>query len=187
MNTLVCVLVAGVALGLGGCGGAQYPDIDEPLPPGTKLAEPGPATAAPAPQESRVTPAGTLQRQDVERVVDAGLGRFLGQVGIEPSLSNGKFVGWSIVSLAPAAVWRDVDLKPGDVVTRVNGMAIEREMEAYDAFQAVRQAPSLEVSYLRRGQARTLRFAIIGAASLPPRQERPAPAGGSPSARPSPG
>jgi len=155
----------------GGEGEARYPDVDEPMPPGAQTSPGGvpPATPDPVRQQS-----GTLQRADVERVVDAGLGRFLAQVAIEPSLSAGKFVGWSIVSLAPAAAWRSIDLLPGDVVTRINGMAIEREVQAYDAFQAVRQAPSIEVSYLRRGQPRSLRYSIVGAPSLPPRQERPA-------------
>ena len=157
-----------LSLACGGGGGAQYPDVDEPMPPSAKTS---PAEApVPVRQQS-----GTLQRADVERVVDAGLGRFLAQVAIEPSLSAGKFVGWSIVSLEPAAAWLAIDLLPGDVVTRINGMAIEREGEAYDAFQAVRQAPSIEVSYLRRGQPRSLRYSIVGAPSLPPRQERPAP------------
>lgn len=171
----------GAVVLVSGCGGAQYPDINEPMPP----AEP----AAPAPQAAVATAStrsSDLQRKDVERVVDAGLGRFLSRVTVEPSLSNGKFVGWSVVSLAPAEAWLGVDLRPGDVVTRVNGMAIERETEAYDAFQAVRQAPSLEVSLLRRGKPHTLRFAIIGPPSLPPRQERPAPPGAGPAA-PSPG
>lgn len=121
------------------------------------------------PAPARVSDMGTLRRADVERVVDAGLGRFLSQVAIEPALSGGKFTGWSIVSLRPPEFWSAVDLKPGDVVTRINGMAIEREVEAYDAFQAVRQAPTLEVSYLRQGQPRALRYTIIGPPSLPPR------------------
>ncbi len=111
------------------------------------------------------TNAGTLHRADVESVVDAGLGRFLTHVVIEPSLSAGKFSGWSIVGLQPPELWTGVDLQPGDVITRVNGMAIEREMDAFDAFQAVRQAPSLEVTYVRQKQPRTLRFTIVGAPS----------------------
>lgn len=108
---------------------------------------------------------GVLARADVERVVDAGLGRFLAHVSIEPRLSAGRFAGWSIVALEPPELWRGVDLRPGDVVTQINGMPIEREMEAYDAFQAVRQAPALEVSYLRGTEPRRLRFDIVGAAS----------------------
>lgn len=164
-------------LALSGCGSSGYPSINEPLPP----PEPGSIPKGP---ELQVAPAaahapvagGTLQRTDVERVVDAGLGRFLSQVAIEPSLSAGKFRGWSIVELVPAEAWRNIDLRPGDVVTRINGMAIEREVEAYDAFQAVRQAPTLEVSYLRQNQPRTLRFTIEGAPS-PALPKAPLPTG----------
>jgi type II secretory pathway component PulC len=109
-------------------------------------------------------------------VVDAGLGRFLAHVVIEPRISAGKFTGWTIMALEPPDMWQGVDIKPGDVVTRVNGMPIERETEAYDAFQAVRQAPTLEVSYLRQNQPRTLKFTIVGAPSPALPQAPPAPA-----------
>jgi S1-C subfamily serine protease len=141
---------------------------DAPVP-GAKVK----ATAAP----------GTLQRADVESVVDAGLGRFLARVSLEPRVVSGKFAGWTIVALQPAELWQGVDLQPGDVVTRVNGMPIERETEAYDAFQAVRQAAALEVTYLRQNQPRTLRYTIVGAPSpaLPKAAPAAAPkAGGGP-------
>jgi hypothetical protein len=148
-----------------GCASSPYPDIDEPMPPGVKTSMDSPAPALPhVAGEAAATPSrpGTLQRADVERVVDGGLGRFLGQVQIEPRLSAGKFAGWSIVALQPPELWSGVDLRPGDVVTRVNGMPIEREMEAYDAFQAVRGADKLEVTYLRQNQPRTLSYVIVG-------------------------
>ena len=159
-----------------GCGGAQYPSLDEPLPP----PESGAASRLkPAVGAERATPVTALERAAVERVVDAGLGRFLTNVTIEPRLSAGKFAGWSIVALDPPELWRGVDLRPGDVVTKINGMAIEREMEAFDAFQAVRQAPALEVSYLRADQPRRLRLEIVGAPSpalpkAPPAKAAPA-------------
>jgi S1-C subfamily serine protease len=162
---------------LSGCASAPYPSIDDPMPP----PELGVASTAARAKGAPKTPSApmTLSRADVERVVDAGLGRFLGNVTIEPSLSGGKFTGWSIVTLEPPELWRGVDLRPGDVVTKVNGMAIEREMEAFDAFQAVRQAPALEVSFLRANQPRRLRFDIIGAPSpalpkAPPAPKAPA-------------
>lgn len=126
------------------------------IPAGAGSATPTPGTAI------AIT---SLPRAEVERVVDAGLGRFLSHVALEPRLSAGKFTGWSIVALQPPELWQGIDLKAGDIVTRVNGMPIEREMEAFDAFQAVRQAPMLEVTYLRQNQPRTLRFTIVGAPS----------------------
>jgi hypothetical protein len=160
------------------CASSPYPSIDEPLPP----AEPGartPLGGGSATSAKSKLAAHALARADVERVVDAGLGRFLAHVTLEPRLSAGKFTGWSIVALEPPELWRGVDLRPGDVVTKVNGLPIERETEAFDAFQAVRQAPALEVSYLRASQPRRLRFDIVGAASpalpkAPPTPKSPA-------------
>ena len=132
------------------------------MPPGTITTAESPIVASSAQAGPPVVGTGRLKRADVERVVDAGLGRFLGQVAIEPHLSAGRFTGWSIVGLQPPELWRGVDLQLGDVVTCINGMPIERDVQAFDAFQAVRHAEQLEVSYLRQGQSRTLRYAIIG-------------------------
>ena len=150
------------------CASSPYPSVNDPMPPPDPAAIPGGSANAgksAASQPALAVVGGSLQRADVERVVDAGLGRFLGHVVLEPSLKAGKFTGWSIVELLPQGQWGGVDLRPGDVVTRVNGMAIEREAQAFDAFQAVRQAPALEISYLRQNQPRTLRFAIVGVPS----------------------
>lgn len=145
-------------------------------PPDSLVKQPSATNVAAAPRPGTAIAITTLQRADVERVVDAGLGRFLAHVSLEPRLSAGRFTGWSIVSLEPPELWHGIDLQTGDVVTRVNGMSIEREMEAFDAFQAVRQAPALEVSYLRQNQPRTLRLTIVGA----PSPALPKAAGGNP-------
>ena len=150
------------------CASSPYPSVNEPLPPPDPASVPGGGAAKvsePSPGARAAIASGTLQRADVERVVDAGLGRFLGNVVVEPSLSAGKFAGWSIVGFEPAGAWAGIDLRPGDVVTKINGLPIEREVDAFDAFQAVRQAQTLEVSYLRQNQPRTLRFTIVGAPS----------------------
>jgi type II secretory pathway component PulC len=94
-------------------------------------------------------------------VVQAGLGRFLQKVDVEPSFASGRFQGFRIVELRPGAFWQDVDLRPGDVVLRVNGMPIERETQAYDAFQSLRTANELRVEYLRAGQPRALVYPIL--------------------------
>jgi S1-C subfamily serine protease len=169
-----------LALCASACASSQYPDIDEPMPPGVKTSVDSPAPALPdvagSAQSTPQSP-GMLQRADVERMVDAGFARFLRHVEVEPSVSAGKFKGWSIVSLQPPELWSGIDLRPGDVITRVNGMPIERETEAFDAFQAVRAAEKLEVSYVRQSQPRTLTYVIVGKPSpalpkAPPEQPK---------------
>ncbi len=126
-----------------------------PPPPAAKPAEP---SAGP----------GKLFRKDVDEVVEGGLGLFLGKVEVEPSVERGVFRGFRIVELRPSEYWQGVDLRPGDVVTQVNGMPIERETQAWNAFQALKQAPRLEVKYLRGGIERELRYEIVGAPSAAP-------------------
>ena len=157
--------LAPASLLLAGCASSQYPSLDEPLPPPEHAGASAPRAAQLVSAQTVSVAGGTLRRADVERVVDAGLGRFLAHVALEPSLAGGKFVGWTVVDLSPRDLWQGVDLRPGDVVSRINGMPIEREVEAFDAFQAVRQAPALEVTYLRQNQPHTLRFTIVGAPS----------------------
>jgi S1-C subfamily serine protease len=117
------------------------------------------APPPPVPRKVKMR-SGELSRDEVTRVVDAGLGRFLQRVELDAILQGGRFAGFRILSLSPAAFWSGVDLQPGDVVTRVNGMSIERPPEAYRAFSSLKTADQLVVSYYRGGQPRELVFTI---------------------------
>jgi hypothetical protein len=102
-----------------------------------------------------------LWREDVDAVVNAGLGRFLQFVTVEARLDGDQFVGWKIVDLRPAETWEDVDLHPGDVVTRINGKPLEREGDAYAAFVSLKRAARLSVTYLRGDEPRELVWRIV--------------------------
>jgi S1-C subfamily serine protease len=73
-------------------------------------------------------------------------------------------------------------LKPGDVVTQVNGMPIERDIDAYQAFQSLRAATALRVSILRGGEKRELVYSIVPRDK--PARAAPAPANSGPAAAP---
>jgi type II secretory pathway component PulC len=57
-------------------------------------------------------------------------------------------------------MWEGVDLKVGDVVTRVNGFKIERDYEANAAFKSLAVASEIRVSLIREGTPTEIRFAI---------------------------
>ena len=81
---------------------------------------------------------------------------------MNPKHDRGHFRGWIVRSLHAGDVcFADVDLRAGDVVTRINGHAIERPEEAHEVWAELRTAPALVVDFLRDGQRRTLRFAIV--------------------------
>jgi S1-C subfamily serine protease len=144
---------AAFSLVLAACGGSAPPVAVAKAPPKVVKA------AVPAPRD-------TLAREDVVATIDAGFGRFLGLVEVEPSLEQGKFVGWTIVSLRPSEFWGDVNLKPGDVVTAVNGKPIERDTQAFEAFQSLRVADAVNVSYRRGRERRTLSYRIVDTAPV---------------------
>ena len=162
---------------LSGCGGSL---VDEPL-----VMSPAPE-AAPAPEAKKpAPPPGSVFRKDVADTVDEGLGYFLQRVSVDPSIVDGKFQGFRIVELRPPEYWQGVDLRAGDVVTLVNGMPIERDIDAYQAFQTLRGAPEIRVTFLRGGSKRELVYAIVDDGHAPPKPSAaPPPPAPAPSAAP---
>lgn len=135
-----------------GCGAA--PDA----PP----VAPKPVAKAPAaPPAAQRPPQGALYREDVNATLARGFPEFLQHVDVEPRLVDGQFRGWSIVQLNPSEFWSGVDLRPGDIVTRVNDLPIERETEAFDAFESLKKSDALRVAFQRDGQSRVLEYKII--------------------------
>ena len=147
-----------LALVVAACGSKNLPPPNLP---------PFPEESAEAPRP----PPGVLWRQDVDQALEAGLGNFLQLVAVEPYLQGGQFVGWEVVDLRPQEFWADVDLQLGDVVTAINGMPIERDSEAFAAFESLAKAKELRVAMLRQGRGRELSFRIEpmppGGASAP--------------------
>jgi type II secretory pathway component PulC len=78
-----------------------------------------------------------------------------------PVLVGGKFHGFRIAALHGAGFWTGIDLRPGDVVTSINGLPIERPEQAQVAFESLDVASELRVAYERQGQPRELVFAIV--------------------------
>ncbi len=151
MRTFIPALGAGLMLHA--CGGAS-----PPLP--SRVAAP---RASVAPQVVAPAPDHTLTRSTVRAVISQGLGAFLQHVELDdkPVLVAGKFRGFRIAALRDTGFWSAVDLKPGDVVTRVNGFPIERPEQAQRAFESLAVASELRVSYERDGEPHQLVYAIV--------------------------
>jgi type II secretory pathway component PulC len=123
-------------------------------------AAPPPTAQAPA---AAKLPDHALPRSAVHAVVTDGLGVFLQRVEVEdqPVMTGGKFHGFRIAALRDTDFWTGVDLKPGDVVTGVNGFPIERPEQAQTAFDSLDVASELRVAFERDGQPHELVYAIV--------------------------
>lgn len=144
--------VALLAVSLCACG-PSYPESEYPSAP--------PAGVSANPDDYAPAPPGALWRRDVNEVLDAGLGKFLQRADLRPQVHEGTFVGFRVLELRPPAWWQGVDLVPGDVITRVNGMPIEQPTDAHAAFESLRTSDKLVVSYLRDSEPRELSYSII--------------------------
>lgn len=150
-------------LALAACAQRGRPDDDarlihEPPPAEPQIEAAKPDDAPPEPPRRRQ---GVIARRALLEVLDAAPGRFLQRVTSEPSLRGGRFHGWQLVSFFsgdPRFV--TVDLRPGDVVTRVNGSSLERPEQLMKVWEALRTSRELVVEVERGGQPHTLRYAI---------------------------
>jgi type II secretory pathway component PulC len=113
------------------------------------------------PSSQRETAPGAISRAELARVLDASPGYFLQQVQTEPRFAHGHFHGWRLVSFFPGdARFAGVDLQAGDVVTRVNGKAIEAPDQFMNVWTELRSSKELVVDVERAGAPRTLRWTI---------------------------
>lgn len=137
-----------------GCGGGAQREAVAPA-----VKHDAPLSTAPAPIAK-----GSLRRSAVQATVARGLGAFLARVELtdQPALKAGKFHGFRIAKLGgDGAFWAGVDVRPGDVITHVNGKSIERPEQALEVFRSLAEASELRVDYERDGAPRTLRMPIV--------------------------
>jgi general secretion pathway protein C len=154
----VAVLASSV---LAACGGGVSATANVAAPSTAQPASPA-APAAPV-AAAEPAPDHALRRSAVRGVVQIGLGYFLQKVVLDdhPVMQDGRFHGFRIAALRDSAFWRGVDVKPGDVIVRVNGLPIEHPEEALEAFRSLEVASELRVEYERDGKPRELRYAIV--------------------------
>lgn len=154
-SLLLCGWVTLVACGGGPTDGPEYPKAP-------------PKAAEPVVIKEERPPAGSIWRDELIDSLNAGLGAFLQHVEVEASLEEGRFRGFRVLQLIPPGYWEGIDLEPGDVVVSVNGLPIERETQAYAAFEALRSAKEIRVVTLRSGAPREVVVGIIERAGVSP-------------------
>ena len=150
-----------IALSLGSlvfvaCGGEAPPAKTSADATATSAAKATAPTTTAAAIPAKTT---SLRRSQVKQGIARGLGYFLQNVSVEdyPVMRGSKFYGFKIKDINAEL---GVDLRPGDVVTRVNGLSIEHPEEADAAMRSLEKAPALRVDFERDGKPRNLELPI---------------------------
>lgn len=100
----------------------------------------------------------------MKRAIQAGPPAILQKVELDdrPVVAGGKFLGFRLNALRGDKNSRKgVDLKPGDVVTRVNGLPVEHPEDMIRVFDSLKDAKEVRVDYERNGAAKTLSVPIV--------------------------
>lgn len=133
------------------CGGGQarpdYPTPDD---------EPALRRRATVGTTPETTSRDRVTRAELDSALAAGPGALLSHVKVEAASVNRRFKGWQLVSL-PAQPW----LRPGDVVTRINGRGLEHPEDLAALFEALRGAREIVVEYERGGVAAVEHIPIV--------------------------
>ncbi|MBA3501847.1 MAG: PDZ domain-containing protein [Myxococcota bacterium] len=106
--------------------------------------------------------AGTIPRDRLLAVLDAGPGTFLRQFEVTARMTGNRFIGWELVQLIGTRQnpLYDVDLVPGDVLLSINGKMIARPDQLQTVWDSLRVADTV-TAQLWRGQTKlTLEFSV---------------------------
>lgn len=147
------VVCMGLAVGLSACGSSAPAPVEVP-------------ELSSSSKSVSVAPLGSLERAEVERTVDAGLGTFLQRMSVEPVVQNDKFVGFRLTRIQDGTIRKGIDVQQGDIVTHANRRSLEGETDAFEIFQSLKTAPELRLSVVRNGQPREVVIPIVGESSV---------------------
>ena len=130
--------------------------------PAAIVNQPPPVAAVASARQAPQPPPGHLSRNDVDRVlVERGPAWIFRRVRLEEViLPDGKFSGWRIAGLPEE--WRAIDVQPGNVVSKVNGMPVETHDDAWEIWKNVASSSAVILTVLRDGKAREIRIPIDG-------------------------
>jgi hypothetical protein len=104
---------------------------------------------------------GTIARDRLVGVLDAGPAMFLRQLEVAPYMTRDRFVGWQLVQLIDhTGPLHDIDLVPGDVLLAINGKPIARPEQLQTVWDSLRTANEIAAQMWRGAGALELRFTI---------------------------
>ncbi len=162
MRALVLVLVAFACAPKAATTPRAFDDDLEPHDPAGSA-----ATAAGSEDQRPVAPpgkglrTGTIARDHLLAVLDAGPAMFLRQLEVAPRLSGDRFVGWQLVQLIDRqGPLYDIDLVPGDVLLAINGQSVSRPEQLQAVWDSLRTANEV-IAQMSRGDTKLeLHFTI---------------------------
>ncbi len=115
----------------------------------------GPASAAATPGAAPAANPGRVDWTAMQRQIAADPAGFARQFSAQPVIENGRMTGVRLAGGDPALMTR-LGLKPDDVVTSVNGIALDSPARVTELLANLKSAARLEATVQRGGKPATL-------------------------------
>ena len=100
-----------------------------------------------------------LQGSQIQQAME-NLGQLMEQAQLRPHMENGQPAGISITGIKPNAIFRRMRLRNGDIITGVNGNAIESVEDAVKVVEQLSSGSNIQLQIKRRGREQTLDYSI---------------------------
>jgi len=104
-----------------------------------------------------------VSRSVNRRVLDTQTQNFpqlLSQARVVPHFANGKSDGFVLSEIVPGSLYQKVGLQNGDIIRKVNGVAVSGPQQAMAMFQTLKTASSIDVEIQRAGNVQQLHYDI---------------------------
>ena len=88
------------------------------------------------------------------------LGQLMSQAKLRPHIEGGQPAGISITGIKPNALFKKMRLRNGDIITGVNGDAIQSVEDALRVFDQLSSGSNIQLQIKRRGREQTLDYSI---------------------------
>jgi type II secretory pathway component PulC len=108
--------------------------------------------AEPGPVEGEEPHARAMERQEVERRLGAEIPRILAETTLLPVTDGAGTVGFTLTRVPEGSLLTDAGLRPGDVLTHVNDVAIDSLPTLIALWPRLQSAATLRAQVLRNGQ-----------------------------------
>lgn len=120
-----------------------------------------PAAITKAPPSGGIIAAGTISAADLSATLARGPQQFIAALTVRPVMEGRAFRGFELLKIAPtSSMAGTVHVRPGDVIVSVNGAPVERPDQFMKLWEALPQAPHVDVKLRRAGHPMTYRWTI---------------------------
>jgi general secretion pathway protein C len=82
------------------------------------------------------------------------------QARIIPYVEEGKPIGFKLYAIRPNTLYSKLGLRNGDVVLKVNGVAITDPESALQVYEGMKEAKTVSLDVVRRGKPKTIKIEI---------------------------